>query len=190
MNTTCRSFFFAFVLALSLTSTASADVVFDNLSQTALGSTPLTALPGASFTTLSGTGYLTVTLGLTGSGAVTARLYNDAGNKPGTTLYSTMVTSVTSPTFSFPSYSVSPLTRYWIMLTGAGVRWVNSPSSSNGTGVKNEFVYLYGHSYANTVSGPDKMLVNITSVTPEPSTYLLLCISLGAVGIVRRKMDN
>ena len=28
------------------------------------------------------------------------------------------------------------------------------------------------------------------AATPEPSTYLLLCISLGAVGFVRKKMGK
>ncbi len=63
---------------------------------------------------------------------------------------------------AYPSYA-------WYFHTGAGLQYADSKGNPN---------------YALAVR-PGQLL---TSAVPEPSTYFLLCIGLGAVGYARRKL--
>ncbi len=91
------------------------------------------------------------------------------------------------------SISLSPSTPYFLVAKGtnlsANIQWGAAALITPSLHKKNT-----SGTWTDITTNPLIMSVKASEplavATPEPSTYLLLCISLGAVGIVRRKMDN
>ncbi len=94
-----------------------------------------------------------------------------------------------------PSYNLAANTRYWIGLSttnNSSNTWMEVLGTNNTTGVVSEYRVSGGQRYANSTNGAVFMFLmgnEIPSVVPEPSTYVLLCISLGVVGYARKKMS-
>jgi hypothetical protein len=133
-------------------------------------------------------------------------LYSDAGNQVGTPLYT--IASAQDSSLDQNSYApvtftlttVQPLlaaTRYWIVLKGSTSDASWAPSRDMNTiGVSTEYIYD-GHAYWSTDMNapsnngtPGGYLMDISTIVPEPSTYALLCLSLGVVGYTRKKMTK
>ena len=76
-------------------------------------------------------------------------------------------------------------------LQGDTFTWgYTNSSSGTGPGFTTNWLEVVGGTPTPNASSPFIMQVNATqnSVVPEPSTYALLCISLGVVGYARKRM--
>lgn len=140
-----------------------------------------------------------------GTNSITAYVYSDSGNKPG----SVFATIATVPHSSIPStpgpvtftpgstITLQPSTEYWIVLSGTSVgandgEW-QLGSTDAGTGVSSQQHAEYNGStwtdfannlFTNTIP---EMEVDTTSATPEPATLGLMGASLAGLAIAGRR---
>ena len=66
--------------------------------------------------------------------------------------------------------------------------WTDLANKSGGYSITGQTYTDPGHSYSGT--GVSTITFYTPSAVPEPSTYALLCISLGVVGFARKKLKN
>ena len=110
--------------------------------------------------------------------------------------------SITTPAlFTYTPVSgilLAPSTTYYLVLRGTsldseiGWSYASDGSGSGGGFPSNESSYnnnVHTWSPPSLTSTPQIMIINASATAvPEPSTYALLCISLGVVGFARKKM--
>ncbi len=140
------------------------------------------------------------------TGSFQANLYADNGTSPGLLIGSigTAVDSYynynspyTNGTIHWhPSYELAANTRYWVGLTNDNSsvnRWASVDSMLYTSGVVGEYHVVGGQRYDNSAANGAFVLsvhgVEV-EIIPEPSTYALLCISLGVVGYARKRMGR
>jgi hypothetical protein len=193
------------------------DVVFGNLGPDGAGNISSTTTdigPGApsivalaqGFTTGSSSTNLSVksiTIGAfaTSEGTVprTISIYSSSSNNPGSVLFTSAATNVGNTgkyTFNFSGANLTAATQYWIV-PDFSVNWSwyleadesTQPSEQNASG------YSYLGTRRQTETNPgvwgNSLLPYSVSVeavpVPEPSTYALAALGLGAAGIVRAR---
>ena len=198
--TTCSitaRFALAFLLVTAAATQASADILYDNLSQASGGVATAAEITGSgpladSFSTgNSATSLTDVKLLLDaanpGDGIIFGvGLLSDNSISPGSVLDILGFFSDSSLTTSLgvldiplaTPYDLAADTRYWILVVGedgSSVQW-SFDAANGGTGVAAEYNYYAGNVYANNSFTPYQMEV---SSTPEPASWSLLA----AVGV-------
>ena len=210
------SLFTLAALTLTLATSAHASILFDNLSQPTSGSRVgginSTAIFGQQLLTdnhsytLNSINALLARPGINNP-AVDAFGYfyladsaNLVGQLASISPLATSLTPTTLISFNDP-IQLLPNSSYWLIAFGAVDRdaqnmvdWVTwgytDSSAGTGPGLSSNWMELIGGTTYS--SSPFIMQVDATqngaAAVPEPSTYALLCISLGVVGYARRKM--
>jgi hypothetical protein len=195
-----RAFLIVAILAFVCVSRGKADDLYNNLSSATSGQDSVGSDWGPladSFSTgASPFDFTSLTVLLDGtasSGTVTAYLLSDLSTSPGAVL-ETIGAISESGLDSTPtqytldtSYTLSPDTRYWILLTSTDndAAWAWS-SDNSALGVAGEYFANFETTsswevYANSISGPYQMEVSGSPV-PEPRTISLL-LAAGLVGL-------
>jgi len=206
------------MMALGVAS-AQATVKFDSGPQTAPGSTQVTDqyFAGQYFFVPSGETERTFTdvqlyLNAAVSGTMpTVKLYSgDTSANVPTNLITTLSYSSKSSISPYDIYTynanvtLTANTGYWIVMNGTSTetfQWARTGDLAGVTGAwkPTTGTGFYNSAFANGAGATQwdtqydnrlfKMTVNATAV-PEPSTYVLLTLALGAVGFARRKMNR
>jgi hypothetical protein len=132
--------------------------------------------------------------------AVTVQLLSDSSTSPGTVLSTlgTIPDSSVNPVVggivdvSFAAITLAANTRYWIELSDptlmTNVGWI-AEQSLGGTGTAGEYNYsFYNGVSANSALTPYQMGIfgPASSAVPEPSSILLLGLSLGTIAVAGR----
>jgi hypothetical protein len=214
MRSSIRLLAAACCLAVGSTHAApiTSDVVFGNLGADGSGgisSTNTDIGPGAPTTLALAQGFTTgsssplvlqsVILGafVDGIGSRTVSIYSNSSNAPGTALFTSSPTTVSSPgkyTYSFSGVTLSPGTSYWVV-PDFSVDWswyteadeTDQPTEQNASG------YSYLGTKRQTQASPgvwgNSILPYSLSVqaVPEPSTYALAAVGLTVAGLMRAR---
>jgi hypothetical protein len=202
MKTKLTSFSLATALcAFALAAPMNADVVtFSNLNAPTIDADPISTFgPIAdSFSTAEyGTTLNQVSLklsGTPGSGSVTVRLLSNAANTPGAVLgtIGTLSDSALSSTLAnftltlTNPFSLTANTRYWIQLSSnnSSAAWAWS-NVITGPGVARESFANVNGVFQNAADAPYQM--QVTTATPEPSTYAFMGLGLVGLAIWRKR---
>ncbi len=142
---------------------------------------------------------------VTGNFSVSIFDATGGGGKPGSFIGS-VVSSYDASLLNYAASAVSwdnlsivltPDTSYYLVLTAnnlqngpARIGWVET-ATATGTGFPSDrALYTGGSWYGPQQNNPLQMKIDASGGTavPEPSTYALLCLSLGVVGFARRRM--
>jgi hypothetical protein len=207
---------FAVLFVLASARVAEADELYNNLSAPSInGANTISTsflngsnIPqplAASFSTgASAFNFNSLTVALSGQAPTIGDVFllGDASNSPGAVLggftedipLGPTVSDITfgTPANPFPSFTLTPNTRYWIELSiSTSASWAFTTDTS-GTGVAGEFsAYRPVSSLPWIVSpntvGPLQMQVAGTTATPEPSSFLLLASALSGLAAFRRR---
>ena len=99
-----------------------------------------------------------------------------------------------TPLQVFCGCAVTANTRYWVELSDVGnstVGWT-IPTDSSGTGVAGEFFISAGLLYADSVYPPYQMQISVNGGggVPEPATWAMMILGIGAVGAAMRNQRS
>ncbi len=211
MRFSLRALVAACCLAVGASNVARAEVVFGNLGTSgtgALGTTNTDVGPTAGdylaqgFTAASPNLTVTsVTLGLFGDGSIatTVAIFADNFGEPAASpLFTSATVNVGAKAryeFSFSGATLTAGSTYWV-IPQSDVSWyLNNPGSA--PVAQNSSGYTFVNTLENiggggwTGAGSNRYSISVAAAVPEPSTYALAALGLGAAGLVgarRRKI--